>query len=60
MTVKLKDAKKFGDVTRKVAAMAPNNQLVIWLDYHKGDSFKKRSLKIKPQVCICTKCESRD
>lgn len=25
VTVKLKDAKKFGDVTRKVAAMAPNN-----------------------------------
>lgn len=43
VTVKLKDAKKFGDVTRKVAAMAPNNQLVIWLDYHKGDSFKKKS-----------------
>ncbi|UYO34598.1 protein translocase subunit SecDF [Bacillus zhangzhouensis] len=45
VTVKLKDAKKFGDVTRKVAAMAPNNQLVIWLDYHKGDSFKKEVSK---------------
>ncbi|PCK20649.1 protein translocase subunit SecDF [Bacillus pumilus] len=45
VTVKLKDAKKFGDVTRKVAAMAPNNQLVIWLDYHKSDSFKKEVTK---------------
>ncbi|MFJ5965439.1 protein translocase subunit SecDF [Bacillus sp. NPDC093026] len=45
VTVKLKDAKKFGDVTKKVAAMAPNNQLVIWLDYHKGDSFKKEVTK---------------
>ncbi|MBL4985455.1 protein translocase subunit SecDF [Bacillus safensis] len=45
VTVKLKDAKKFGDVTRKVAAMAPNNQLVIWLDYQKGDSFKKEVSK---------------
>ncbi|QLI77494.1 protein translocase subunit SecDF [Bacillus pumilus] len=45
VTVKLKDAKKFGDVTRKVAAMVPNNQLVIWLDYHKGDSFKKEVSK---------------
>lgn len=45
VTVKLKDAKKFGDVTKKVAAMAPNNQLVIWLDYHKGDSFKKEVSK---------------
>ncbi|EQB50999.1 hypothetical protein CGLO_09510 [Colletotrichum gloeosporioides Cg-14] len=25
--------------------MAPNNQLVIWLDYHKGDSFKKEVSK---------------
>ncbi|TDU14766.1 protein translocase subunit SecDF [Bacillus sp. BK450] len=45
VTVKLKDAKKFGDVTRKVAAMVPNNQLVIWLDYQKGDSFKKEVSK---------------
>ncbi|GLF89897.1 protein translocase subunit SecDF [Bacillus safensis] len=49
VTVKLKDAKKFGDVTRKVAAMAPNNQLVIWLDYHKGDSFKKEVSKSNPK-----------
>ena len=41
VSVKLKDADKFGEVTKKVKKMAPNNQLVIWLDYQKGDSFKK-------------------
>ncbi|XYY59315.1 hypothetical protein ACNSPU_13250 [Bacillus velezensis] len=35
VSVKLKDADKFGEVTKKVKKMAPNNQLVIWLDYQK-------------------------
>lgn len=45
VTIKLKDADKFGEVTKKVLDMKPNNQLVIWLDYKKGDSFKKESQK---------------
>lgn len=45
VTIKLKDADKFGEVTKKVMKMAPNNQLVIWLDYDKGDSFKKEVQK---------------
>ncbi len=40
VTIKLKDADKFGEVTKKVLDMKPNNQLVIWLDYKKGDSLK--------------------
>lgn len=45
VSIKLKDADKFGEVTKKVMKMAPNNQLVIWMDYEKGDSFKKRFKK---------------
>lgn len=29
--------------------MAPNNQLVIWMDYEKGDSFKKEVQKEHPK-----------
>lgn len=49
VTIKLKDADKFGEVTKKVMKMAPNNQLVIWLDYDKGDSFKKEVQKEHPK-----------
>ncbi|MCK8098829.1 protein translocase subunit SecDF [Bacillus sp. 2CMS4F] len=49
VTIKLKDADKFGEVTKKVMNMAPNNQLVIWLDYEKGDSFKKEVQKEDPK-----------
>ncbi|AEP87609.1 MULTISPECIES: protein translocase subunit SecDF [Bacillus] len=49
VTIKLKDADKFGEVTKKVMNMAPNNQLVIWLDYEKGDSFKKEVQKEHPK-----------
>lgn len=45
VSIKLKDADKFGEVTKKVMKMAPNNQLVIWMDYEKGDSFKKKFKK---------------
>ncbi|OIS65970.1 protein translocase subunit SecDF [Bacillus subtilis] len=49
VTIKLKDADKFGEVTKKVMKMAPNNQLVIWLDYDKGDSYKKEVQKEHPK-----------
>lgn len=51
VTLKLKDPDKFGQVTKKVAAMgAPNNLLVIWLDFQDGkDSYKKEVLKEKPR-----------
>ncbi|MED1739961.1 protein translocase subunit SecDF [Bacillus swezeyi] len=45
VTIKLKDADKFGEVTKKVLDMKPNNQLVIWLDYKKSDSYQKESQK---------------
>ena len=39
--VEMNDRKKFKDVTEKIVSMAPNNQLVIWLDFEEGvDSYK--------------------
>jgi SecD/SecF fusion protein len=41
VSLKLKSADKFRQVTSEILAMAPNNQLVIWLDFEEGvDSFK--------------------
>ncbi|GGI40209.1 protein translocase subunit SecDF [Mammaliicoccus stepanovicii] len=44
VTLKLKDAKKFREVTEKVSKMNPN-LMVIWMDYEKGDSYKKEAKK---------------
>nr|WP_263313079.1 protein translocase subunit SecDF [Mammaliicoccus sp. Marseille-Q6498] len=44
VTLKLKDAKKFRDVTEKVSKMNPN-LMVIWMDYSKGDSYAKEAKK---------------
>ncbi|WP_313429275.1 protein translocase subunit SecDF [Siminovitchia terrae] len=42
--VKLKDKKKFREVTEKIVSMKPNNQLAIWMDFEEGvDSYKKAS-----------------
>ncbi len=47
VTLKLKSASKFGNVTKKIAAMTPpNNLLVIWLDKKPGDTYKKESDKV--------------
>lgn len=50
VTLTLKDADKFGQVTKKIKNMAPNNLLVIWLDFEKGeDSFAEESQKPNPE-----------
>lgn len=51
VTLKLKDPNKFAQVTTKVAKMgAPNNLLVIWLDFNEGkDAYKKEVLKKNPK-----------
>ncbi|MDQ0214589.1 SecD/SecF fusion protein [Oikeobacillus pervagus] len=50
VALKLKDRKKFEKVTEKIVSMAPNNQLVIWLDFEEGkDSFKKEVAKENPK-----------
>ncbi|MHC0035790.1 protein translocase subunit SecDF [Pseudoneobacillus sp. C159] len=42
VSLKLKSAEKFRQVTEKIVSMAPNNQLVIWMDFEEGkDSFQK-------------------
>ncbi|MBD1381234.1 protein translocase subunit SecDF [Metabacillus arenae] len=47
--VKLKDAEKFANVTQHILSLEPNNQLVIWLDYQEGDSFKEEAGKENPK-----------
>ena len=48
--VQLKDADKFGQVTRDILAMAPENQLAIWLDFEEGvDSYKAEVTKADPK-----------
>ncbi|WP_313801140.1 protein translocase subunit SecDF [Cytobacillus sp.] len=49
VSLKLKSASTFKDVTQKIVNMgAPNNLLVIWLDFEEGDSFKAESAKEDP------------
>lgn len=46
----LKDADKFRKVTQEIKDMAPNNYLVIWLDYEEGvDSFQTEVSKDNPK-----------
>ncbi|MFT9817599.1 protein translocase subunit SecDF [Lysinibacillus sp. NPDC056185] len=51
VSLTLKDAKKFADVTSKIAAKpAGQNLLVVWLDFEDGvDSYKAESQKAKPR-----------
>src|SRR5690625_4316710 len=49
VTLQLKDANKFGEVTTEILNMAPDNVLVIWMDYQEGDSFKEEIQKEEPK-----------
>ncbi|WP_077327178.1 protein translocase subunit SecDF [Virgibacillus siamensis] len=55
VTLQLKSAKKFGDVTSKLKGNYdpetpyPDNLLVIWMDYQKGDSFAEQYKKKDPK-----------
>ena len=49
VTLQLKSANKFGDVTSEIANMAPNNLLVIWMDFEEGDSFEAEVSKEDPK-----------
>ncbi|KXH87347.1 protein translocase subunit SecDF [Sporosarcina sp. HYO08] len=50
VTLEMKDPNKFGEVTTKVSSMpAPDNVLVIWLDFEEGvDSYKEEMMKPNP------------
>ncbi|OAH56112.1 MULTISPECIES: protein translocase subunit SecDF [Bacillaceae] len=50
VAIKLKDSGKFKEVTEKIVAMTPNNQLVIWLDFEEGtDSYAAEIQKKDPK-----------
>jgi len=50
VTLQLKDASKFADVTTKIKNMGPpDNLLVIWMDYQEGDSFAEEAQKDEPK-----------
>src|SRR5699024_3522993 len=50
VTLQLKDANKFGEVSEKIMNMgAPDNLLVIWMDYQEGDSFQEEATKEEPK-----------
>lgn len=50
VSIKLKSAEKFREVTQEIVKLAPNNVLVIWLDYVEGkDTFIEESAKEEPK-----------
>lgn len=50
IVVQFKDAKKFQATSEHILNMAPNNLMVIWLDFEEGvDSFKAESAKEAPK-----------
>jgi protein-export membrane protein SecD/preprotein translocase SecF subunit len=50
VSLKLKDGNKFRKVTEEIVKMAPNNYLVIWLDFEEGvDSFRAEIAKQDPK-----------
>lgn len=48
VTLQLKDASKFGDVTTEISEKE-DSRLVIWMDYQEGDSFEEESAKSEPK-----------
>lgn len=42
VTLELKDASKFYEVTKEIASMYPNNKLVIWMDFDEEIPLKKK------------------
>lgn len=50
VSITLKDGDEFGKVTQEILGMAPDNQLVIWLDFEEGkDSYKEERMKENPK-----------
>ncbi|MGM8364686.1 protein translocase subunit SecDF [Virgibacillus sp. W0181] len=56
VTLQLKDANKFAEVTKKIKNMGePNNLLVIWMDYQEDDSFAEEVKKENPKYISAPK-----
>jgi len=50
VTLELKDAEKFADVSEEIMDMgSPDNLLVIWMDYQEGDSYEEEKTKDDPK-----------
>lgn len=50
VTLQLKDAGKFGEVTTQISQMEfPDNLLVIWMDFQEGDSYSEEAFKENPK-----------
>ncbi|MGJ9457075.1 protein translocase subunit SecDF [Oceanobacillus sp. CF4.6] len=50
VTLQLKDAAKFGEVTTDISQMTPpDNKLVIWMDFQKGDSYVEEAMEVEPK-----------
>ncbi|MBP2077470.1 protein translocase subunit SecDF [Oceanobacillus polygoni] len=50
VTLQLKDAAKFGEVTTQISQMSiPDNKLVIWMDFQEGDSYAEEAFKSEPK-----------
>lgn len=50
VSITLKDGDKFGEITKEIRDMAPENQLIIWLDFEEGkDSYKAERAKPDPK-----------
>lgn len=48
VTLEMKDPDKFGEVTAQIKAKAPENVMVIWMDFEEGvDSYKEERMKEK-------------
>lgn len=58
VTLQLKDATKFAEVTETIMNMGePNNLLVIWMDYQEGDSFAEEIQKSDPKFISAPRVE---
>src|SRR5690625_1068645 len=58
VTLQLKDANKFAEVTETIMNMGePNNLLVIWMDYQEGDSFSEEIQKADPKFISAPRVE---
>ncbi|WP_087971781.1 protein translocase subunit SecDF [Oceanobacillus rekensis] len=50
VTLQLKDAAKFGEVTTQISQMpSPENKLVIWMDFQEGDSYAAEAMQVEPK-----------
>ncbi|MCM3599454.1 protein translocase subunit SecDF [Robertmurraya korlensis] len=50
ISLQLKSADKFREVTQEIVGMAPQNQLIIWLDFEEGkDSYQAEVAKEEPK-----------